>query len=660
MYFGESDRQKLANQLYEDMIKLKHISNEFCHEDFVFPSHSMEKECLNVPSVAWKQQYQLQKLAQLWISLQKNLQEELFVCKIEWLHPLLQKVVVDVDGFSIQQILQNIHEIQMSNHATVEHITWQRLVKLMQVDEMEYEIDIAQIILNTYPVDEFVQHFKNWRSKGLFYPLQLALLYEDEMILPYVGVDCHINWSRLTASSDLTLLQYIDQIAISFNILSSSVDSNNNLEEQIQKFQYDYQTQYQLAFRVWHGWRVDAIDHLPPSLFVYSSSKDTLGNNSISLIKNTENQVYFYKNSLDVVNRVYTETFFLRRLQSLVDSINRTVILPEISYCFIHSYESLHHKIDLSYMTPKYILEFQKNFRFTVSLQEPVQTNDLAICPIYEVLCGNLNTCTFSTETCDMTLSPKILLWKVDIPNYGLVTVTNNKKVVFPCDRKKIILPLRNMQQKVYVSGLQVMHSKPTLDCVRQQLLHFVQKNPDLKKIRYNTKKETEISNTQYIETLSFFLHNKPKTHEITWLQEGENKKWEKKDEIDVRYAEIQESDTFFRYRDWVALSIQPHGTLQSRLASHVLTIDKLYVTLIPWIQNQSCQTIRCVSTKDIKSFTVSGNNLQQVIQNYFTKNDKKSEIYNIDASQVWAVKRENKQNHLYGLQLIPNASTHT
>ena len=87
-------------------------------------------------------------------------------------------------------------------------------------------------------------------------------------------------------------------------------------------------------------------------------------------------------------------------------------------------------------------------------------------------------------------------------------------------------------------------------------------------------------------------------------------------DSIDECYAERQDGENGFRFRDWTAMHVGESGTHQSRLAAHLITCDSLLHTQIPWLtEDGGICWVQVASTAPPENRTIQGHTLRQAVE---------------------------------------------
>lgn len=67
-------------------------------------------------------------------------------------------------------------------------------------------------------------------------------------------------------------------------------------------------------------------------------------------------------------------------------------------------------------------------------------------------------------------------------------------------------------------------------------------------------------------------------------------------------------------------MHVDEQGTQQSRLASHTVNFDRLYITKLPWLsmENESSSWVRVYGTLPLTNKTIQGKTLKQAIEARF------------------------------------------
>lgn len=227
----------------------------------------------------------------------------------------------------------------------------------------------------------------------------------------------------------------------------------------------------------------------------------------------------------------------------------------------------------------------------------------------------------------------RILLWRLDIPPRAILYVGSDPERVDPRSESFYHLDKIMINTKVphkAVGGISRVSRSTTEECARQAMRNYartglsthpantvlVTKSETESEVGERIKHTMPVTSTTLAESVASLSLARPTNFNTCLL--GKSCSWQENG-IDARYAEKQEAENGFRYRDWTAVHVGRSGTQQSRLASHVVQYDQVYTTVMPWFVNHGLtQWVHVTSTLCPDCKTLHGETLRQAVESRF------------------------------------------
>jgi hypothetical protein len=172
-----------------------------------------------------------------------------------------------------------------------------------------------------------------------------------------------------------------------------------------------------------------------------------------------------------------------------------------------------------------------------------------------------------------------LVAWKIDTPLKTILFTGNPRNVI--ADRftphllDKVLMEHRasgKNPERIYLAS--DLHP----NVVRDNILQFARKT-------YPLFKPVDAAHTTLEEALTCWIREPPDLH--TRVALNASVQWEN-DHEDPRYAETQEGNNGYRYRDWVTVYADNNRIEKCKLDSHVISFDSIHQTHYAWLSEDA------------------------------------------------------------------------
>ena len=533
-------------------------------------------------------------------------------------------------------------------------------------DSQEYEVDVCRCMQSMYPTHDYrrwLEAFPQWRDKGLLYPLAVSALYMREL-RDWLPEQCWVHplghalmgwvermqqpargnpvpglravereWAADTTGVSLLLGHTLDRVAILMGVKSNARAADPadfRLAKALNEFPRSFGAgQHEAVYHAWHCLKACVEDAMPPSLLcapLVRPRRPTWGFPALTLRVSTEGVVRFAETQLQPVapvrdSEVHTHTPAYSpgclssqtsgRIQDVLWRVGEALLAPGMAACVTGgSGEPAAPEHLLAQMRPTAgapPAAFLDRMARLEALMPPVHRAPLP-------------------EPC------QLLLYRIDIPNRAIVYTGGGDEVradsesqhhlqklllnskVAPCNVGAILeaapgervgeATLRATLRAFAATGLRGHPSNTAL--VRVEPSEATQATP---------RQTTPVVHTTLAETVACFALTTPARLAVHRL--NQSCAWQEGG-IDPRYAERQDAENGFRFRDWVAMHAGPAGTQQSRLAAHTVGFDALYLTAMPWISNSGTRWVHVASTAPPVNRVLVGSTFRFAVESRF------------------------------------------
>lgn len=545
-------------------------------------------------------------------------------------------------------------------------------------DSREYDVDVCAEMLRdkTLDFDRWKSEFGQWRELGLLYPLAVAAkampslgywlprsVHKYPLAQEFNAALARIRDEGARGSrevlSDLckawesdethigTLLgQTLDRLAVLMRVqsLNNTCAPSRNLDAAVAVFQAKHPAQgmHALNRSMWVSLASDILDTFPPSLLcplLATQHRSSWGIPKLALEATSDGALGFKRFPLAWIDtqgwefqhdrQVLEETLLCEsapggpdeaytcRIKDVLWRLGEVCTSPEVHTCMLH---------------PQRVLD-------AIASNEPSHKPRLAAAAdprddedfIISHMCGDMShtdtdstyqRLTHSMENMHPATRVHILrepvhlcMWRLDLPPRALVRMPGgeNSSPLHEAPRQlinhKLALPTR---ASMHVSG-SPMCAQDVLTSVRRWALSNWDGLMRSESIAHAGGRLTLTTLQEAVE--AFTGTDSPCVNKGVM---GKSCSWDHPG-IDARYAEHQEGENGFRYRDWVALHCSPECTQQARLAAHCISVSEWHVTQVPWLRSDGSVTwVHTTATLPIVSRTMRGDTLRQAVESRY------------------------------------------
>lgn len=530
----------------------------------------------------------------------------------------------------------------------------------------EYEVDVCRCMMDMNPSlghAEWLEAFPRWRDAGLLYPMGVAALYmrdigdwlpKSSWVHPLanslmawvhrVGWDkapaydfvqglraIERHWAEDTTGTNLVLGHLLDRVAILMRVKSNAL-TDFSLQRALDAFPRTFGAgQHEAIYHAWHHLKTCIEDAMPPSLLcapLVRPRRATWGFHGLTLQVSDAGVVRFAETDLQAVapggnSEVHTHTPAFSpccrsfqtsaKVQDVLWRLGEILLSPGVAACVRPFGQGgqpdgqallAQMRPTLGAAPPQSFLDAMSGYE---SMVPPVHFTSLR-------------------QPC------QLLLYRIDIPNRAIVYVGSGAEVQARSESQHHLqkLLLNSKVPPCNVGGILAAMPGVTVNeaCIRAALRSFaatgLREHPsNTALVRVDANEATEatprqtapVVHTTLAETVACFALTTPgtvSTHRINkscvWQEQG----------IDPRYAERQDANNGFRYRDWAAMHAGRAGTQQSRLAAHSIDVHALYLTAMPWDCNGATRWVHVASTAPPQNRVLVGATLRAAVESRF------------------------------------------
>jgi hypothetical protein len=540
----------------------------------------------------------------------------------------------------------------------------------------EFEFEVAKHMLSQPQVRlaAWLRDFPSWRSKGLYYPLAVA---SQHMPTLHHWLPPKYHTTRLAAQLDdavqafrrrgadavrclqtmanawgedepaaLLIAGLFDRIAVLAGVKANGRKYNPNdfdLRNALDAFPRSFgNPAHQGNYVAWHALRYRIEDAFPPSLLcapLVHPRRQTWGYPTLTLAVSNDAVVRFVESDLQPIapadcHDLYQHTpAFTRgcpvvqtsaRVQDVLWRIGEVVLSPGVAACMLHpEIASGAHAGEDLHITPEEAL----------ASMCPIHASETAPA-VYLDAMTRLESTVPPIHEVPIPGALTLLLWRLDIPGRAIIYIGDGtdmgpehtarhhgQKLLLNCKAPPsnaggvLVVPagavlndaLVRAAARGYAAGRLADHPGNTvlvqLDGGREP--------DDLDPARV----AAPLVHTTLAESFACLSLVEPP--QVSVVQVTQSCPW-KEDGIDPRYAERQSADNGFRFRDWAAMHVSRTVTQQSRLAAHVVSMDTLFLTHMPWISPAGTRWLRVASTIRPTSKTLQGPTMRAAVEGRF------------------------------------------
>lgn len=545
-------------------------------------------------------------------------------------------------------------------------------------NSMEYEVDVCTEMLRDRALsfDQWKSDFGRWRERGLAYPLAVAAKAMPSLgyWLPRIvhkyplsqtfnsalerirneGVhssavlsDLCEAWQRDDTHLGSLLGQTLDRLAILMRVHSLN-GGERNLDAALSAFatQHSDGDMHSTNRATWVSLASDVQDAFPPSLLcplLSSQHRSSWGIHKLLLETTPDGALGFKRLPLSWIDtsawefqhdrQVLEDALLCEsapggadetyncRIKDVLWRLGEVCTSPEVATCMldpkgtlssISSHEPSHRPRLAAAADPR-----DDEDHVLSHMRGDVSHTDTEA--HYHELTHTMERMQPSTSVIKLKDPTHICMWRVDLPPRALVRIDTE------ADLDPAASTLHNAQ-RLLINHKLASHSKghvhasatpmavgDVLESVRSWQLHSWDESL---RAECFTHSSGRVQLTTLQECVACFTSTEPPSVNRTLL--GTSSGWEHHG-IDARYAEHQQGDNGFRYRDWVALHCDHESTQQARLAAHCISVSEWHVTQIPWLRADSKITwVKVAATLPIVSRTMRGDTLRQAVESRY------------------------------------------